>query len=847
MSGYLPPFRPIQNAALALLFMPALVFAQQQASGVVTGVQGQAQLTRPAIAPAALRVRDGVVIRDVIDTREKSLARILFGGKATVTVKELSRFEVREENIPGGGTRSTIELNSGAVLVNVARQLMGPGDEVHIRTPNAVAAVRGSAVYAEATDIFSQITGSSVLNCIAPLVCPIIDLAENFTSRFVGSGFSPPEPLPPGAASQIVNSMQTGKSITSEGNAAQIVAGAFGEVNALQTAATALIGSQPTAGSPQPSSNPPPQAPQIRPGGDPAVTGNPTATSTPPPISTPPVTPPPPVVVGAGIGSYLAANSGGRELFGLNSNGGSGSSSYIAGAKADLIAFGHTLIAPTASLTSSYFGTVSSFYMGLLNSTPTAAEQTALGNWVTSGGRLFIQQDHTGGPWFGPANTLLGNFGFGAANTSTSDNHLIVSGHSITTSPNALRGQTFTGAANSKFDPSAMPTNATIFARGGSANGPITGAFAPFGLGIVATTTDIDMWSSAGGYGTDPNNRKLWQNLWAFLDGSASIPESAPLFSVTNGQKFVGQSNAALLDASNLSLLSDSVLFSSGPGSSVSLSGPVVNAKGGNLTIPYSVLGVHNGSKLVSSSKDPLVWLQGGNYSISTLAGESIFHMSGTETAIGPQTGVAVGSAPSVTHDGALLQAIDGATINTQKVLKLDTALLEATLPVINLIGSANAHTSLTTETSAIDLIRSKVVSMGPVIALDKGLINVNNGPLINVTSGGQLITAGHLLSLINGSRINVFNGPLMSVSGAGSLLNAGALVSFGGTGGNRIVVNNSITPTATLSGLPVSATSGASIAIGRNPVINPHLGNISVTGSLIQATNGGRVSINAN
>ena len=48
------------------------------------------------------------------------------------------------------------------------------------------------------------------------------------------------------------------------------------------------------------------------------------------------------------------------------------------------------------------------------------------------------------------------------------------------------------------------------------------------------------------------------------------------------------------------------------------------------------------------------------------------------------------------------------------------------------------------------------------------------------------------------------------------------------------------------LSGLAVSATSGAKIAIGPNPVINPGLGTISVTGSLIQATNNGQVSIKA-
>jgi hypothetical protein len=459
---------------------------------------------------------------------------------------------------------------------------------------------------------------------------------------------------------------------------------------------------------------------------------------------------------------------------------------------------------------------------------------------------LFIQQDFAGGSWHAPANTVLSDFGFGPSDAFLTSSHTIVGNHPAATSPNALNGLSFTGSAHSKFDLSDMPANATIFARGGSSTGPITGAVAPFGSGIVATTTDIDMWSPVGGYRAGTNNQKLWQNLWAFLEGSASNLVSAPLFSINDGQKFVGQSDAALLQVSNLSLLSDSVLVSSGPASSVSLSGPVLHAQGGNLTLPFSVLGIHNGSRLISSSSDPLVWLQGGNHSLSTLKGTAIFDLWGTKTAVDPETKVEVGSGSTVTHGGPLLQTSNGATVNTQKVLKLDTALLEATMPVINLIGAANAHATLTTETGAIDLLKSKVVSAGPVIALNKGLINVNNGPLINLTSGSQMITAGHLLSLINGSKINVVNGPLISVSGTGSMLNAGALVHFGGSGGNKIVVNNSIAPTATLSGLAVSATSGGKIAIGSNPVINPSLGNISVTGSLIQATNGGKVSINA-
>ena len=140
------------------------------------------------------------------------------------------------------------------------------------------------------------------------------------------------------------------------------------------------------------------------------------------------------------------------------------------------------------------------------------------------------------------------------------------------------------------------------------------------------------------------------------------------------------------------------------------------------------------------------------------------------------------------------------------------------------------------------------------MVALDKGLLNVTNGPLISLTQGSYLSVTGDLLKLrfVNASRINVFNGPLISVAGAGSLLSvSGGLVNFGGTGGNQIIVNNTISPTATLTqagvaGIGISATGGGSITVGPNAVKNPSLGTISVTGSLIQATNGGKVSITA-
>jgi hypothetical protein len=167
--------QPLWPRCVILFFLSAIALGvAEQASGqepvgVVTALQGTARLTRPtAPTPISLRFKDGLLIRDIVDTQEKSLVRILFGGKSTVTVRELSRLEVREETLPTGATLSVHELSRGAILVNVARQLLRPDDEVQIRTPNAVAAVRGTTISAEchpasAQCSFTALAGSALI------------------------------------------------------------------------------------------------------------------------------------------------------------------------------------------------------------------------------------------------------------------------------------------------------------------------------------------------------------------------------------------------------------------------------------------------------------------------------------------------------------------------------------------------------------------------------------------------------------------------------------------------------------------------------------------------------------
>jgi len=136
--------RGLLAAALLLTFVFPAWAQDGKGIGVVTALTGRADLKRPQAPETSLKLRDNLFVRDVVDTQKESLARFLLMGKSTVTVRELSRFEIREEVRPDGSQRALINLAEGRIRVMVARRLMKPGDEVEIRTPNAVAAVRGS-------------------------------------------------------------------------------------------------------------------------------------------------------------------------------------------------------------------------------------------------------------------------------------------------------------------------------------------------------------------------------------------------------------------------------------------------------------------------------------------------------------------------------------------------------------------------------------------------------------------------------------------------------------------------------------------------------------------------------
>jgi hypothetical protein len=271
----------------------------------------------------------------------------------------------------------------------------------------------------------------------------------------------------------------------------------------------------------------------------------------------------------------------------------------------------------------------------------------------------------------------------------------------------------------------------------------------------------------------------------------------------------------------------------------VTLNGPVLSAtEGSNLMISGPLLATFDGGQLiVNGSEDPVFSITGGEHTIGTAEGsdrEAVFILDGlaSQTAVEEvETSVflELGTRKPVQATGSLLE-LTSAAVTTNKVLRLDTALLEASAPIINL----KANSGIASFSDAIDLIQKAKLTTGalnPLIRLDASHIVVSDGALVAVRGGSFLNIGGDMLAMNNGSTLNLSNGTILFASGGSVVKIQGGLVNFGGAG-NTINITNNLCPGGcpVIGGLKVFLTNGAvagNVSVD-TPIINPGGGTIN-------------------
>jgi len=303
----------------------------------------------------------------------------------------------------------------------------------------------------------------------------------------------------------------------------------------------------------------------------------------------------------------------------------------------------------------------------------------------------------------------------------------------------------------------------------------------------------------------------------------------------------------------------------------VTLNGPVLSAgSSAALTAPGGLLATFNGGQLVvNTSTDPLFAFNGGTHSFGTTSSGAAFLLKGLTSEVTTEhvnvlvkscdgscftfsdtQAVTVGTRKPVQHGGTLLDAT-GATLTTNKLVTLDTALLEATAPILNLSGG-----TLTVASDALDLVQTaKLNATNASTALinlgNTSTMTVTSGNLLGVRLGSFLNVAGDAVRISGGSILNISNGVLLSASGDSVVKIAGALVRFGTGGGTVNITNNLCVSTCpSFNGVRVffgSTANQNNVVIGSGALVGGSINYTSINSAAISVDGANtRVNISA-
>jgi hypothetical protein len=339
---------------------------------------------------------------------------------------------------------------------------------------------------------------------------------------------------------------------------------------------------------------------------------------------------------------------------------------------------------------------------------------------------------------------------------------------------------------------------------------------------------------------------------------------------------------AGAIDPVSSTVVDGHVLFVAGIGgpdgitpASLTLSGPFLRQEAGSIVDTNSRgLTLLTDGALVTRAPPvvsyPLLQIDASSLSVgSTSRTGVLFEITGggalandtqNNPVTGSPSGLQFGQQRPLQHNGqgALLEASNGAFVNIRgangTMLRLDTALLDATAPIFLLTTSARVQTS----GNGIDLIKNARLQTNGSDALvridSQARMDVLNGHLASV-SASRLNVAGDLVRMGTNSLLNVTNGVLLSVLNGGIANINGALVSFTGTGAT-INITNSLMPTNFINGVPIFVAQGGDIrnvSIGQGALtgLNANGNTIKINNTVLPtgatAASGSLISVGAN
>src|SRR5262252_1848989 len=727
----------LMASVMALAALPTLAYAQATPEvGVVTTLQGQATVARASATSALpLKFRDSIFEKDRINTGEKSIVKVLMGGRAIVTVRELSVLTVTEEV-----GRTVVNLESGKIAVGVAKQRMKPGETFEVHTPNAVAAVRGTVFIVEVNRQGAQAGGGNLAASTqvttvngtvqvgaSAVTSALVNVNALQRVGVVGTNLGPLQNVTPQQLNQLVGTFTANRQVSPHQAVWSSVSGKqAGQVVAL---VSALTGTDVKSASDAKAS---------------------TDRST--------------WLPGKGDFSGFIIQPPHKTTTQVTTN-----RSFESGAFAP----GWNLVGTGAVIGSfGQFTAPDGQLMGFISSGP--------GSVPDPTGR-FTQSSSLSQPFQATAGTLYtvkATFNFVSneypywVNLPPGNNPFNDAMGISVKGPGGQTTQLTQLQVNSAFSPTQVSTQ-NVSVAGFTAGGDC----ATCGWGFTGFKKVSFSWlaPSSGEAALVFEVGDVGDILFpsGVLVDDVSVVQDPPLFLLQGGKNLVRTSTDPLVEFTGGSATFDSVMVVAG-GSMASLAGPLLRATDTNLTIPTSLLTVFPGGSFTSSTTDPLVSVTGGTHALGTDV--AMFDIAGSGTALDADTGLMLATTEALKTNGPLFEA-DGATVTTNQVVRLDQALLEASAPLLHLKNGSQ----LTSAGDAIALGNQSrlTANASALVALNASKMIVSMGSLVNVSGASVLNVSGNLVSLSNGSALSLLNGSLLAVSGNSLASIGGSLVSF--------------------------------------------------------------------